>query len=265
MQHDPLKFKGQNPQASARGGRRSAAAHPPFDVLYKRASEVTDKFTAYSILQATSEAHGFRHFVLMIFPPTHLETYGEAIYISNNPDEFIAEYDRDHHFANNIAIFPLRNSSVPIVWDVRKLKLDRRKVDRWRTVKLLKRYGKYMGVNLAVYDSRGNQGASIFTGDRTDAPNATELAQLNLISTVVFDRLNVQPNVREPEMGFRLGERERQVLEWASAGKTSSETATILNLSEHTVNQYIASCIDKLGAINRVHAVARAIRLGLID
>lgn len=252
------------PSAPTAGQPRDLSGHPPFDVLYKRATEVADKFGAYSVLKAACDAHDFRHFALMIFPPEHQETYAEAIYISNNPEEFIAEYDRDKHLANNIALFPLRHSVVPIVWDVRKVKLDRRKASRASTLELLARYGKYMGVNFALYDSRGNQGALSFTGDRP-APDATELAQLNLISTVVFDRLDVQPNIREPGMNFRLAERERQVLKWASAGKTSSQIATALSLSEHTVNQYIASCIDKLGVVNRVHAVARAIRLGLIE
>jgi DNA-binding CsgD family transcriptional regulator len=52
---------------------------------------------------------------------------------------------------------------------------------------------------------------------------------------------------------------------WTSAGKTSAEIAAILGLSEHTINQHIAASTQKLGALNRTQAVAKAIRLRVID
>lgn len=61
-----------------------------------------------------------------------------------------------------------------------------------------------------------------------------------------------------------LSKREQEVLVWTSQGKTSFEIAGILELSEHTINNYMANLINKLGATNRNHAVAIAIHLGLI-
>jgi LuxR family transcriptional regulator, quorum-sensing system regulator BjaR1 len=62
-----------------------------------------------------------------------------------------------------------------------------------------------------------------------------------------------------------LAQREIDCLQWSAAGKTSVETGTILGLSPHTVNQHLASAGAKLGAVNRTQAVAKAVRLGLID
>ncbi len=62
-----------------------------------------------------------------------------------------------------------------------------------------------------------------------------------------------------------LAQREIVCLQWSAAGKTSLETAVILGLSPHTVNQHLAAAGEKLGAVNRTQAVAKAIRLGLID
>lgn len=61
-----------------------------------------------------------------------------------------------------------------------------------------------------------------------------------------------------------LSKREQEVLAWTSQGKTSFEIAGILELSEHTINNYMANLINKLGSTNRNHAVAIAIHLGLI-
>jgi DNA-binding CsgD family transcriptional regulator len=63
----------------------------------------------------------------------------------------------------------------------------------------------------------------------------------------------------------RLNERERQVLTWAAAGKTASETSLILSIAERTVLFYLASARQKLGASNSCHAISKALSLGLID
>ena len=57
-----------------------------------------------------------------------------------------------------------------------------------------------------------------------------------------------------------LTERERQVLQRAGDGGSSSEIAGALNLSEGTVRNYLSEAIAKLGARNRVDAarIARA-------
>ena len=62
-----------------------------------------------------------------------------------------------------------------------------------------------------------------------------------------------------------LSTSERSCLVWCACGKTSGEIGTILSLSEHTVNHYFTLAGQKLGTNNRVHTVARAIKLGLID
>jgi len=61
-----------------------------------------------------------------------------------------------------------------------------------------------------------------------------------------------------------ISPRERECLVWAGAGKTARETGTILDVSEHTVVAHLRNAGHKLGATNRLQAVAEAIRLGLI-
>lgn len=62
-----------------------------------------------------------------------------------------------------------------------------------------------------------------------------------------------------------LSPREREVLQWCAAGKTSSAIADSLSISEHTVLTHIANACRKLGASNRTAAVARAMSAGLIS
>jgi two-component system response regulator DesR len=51
-----------------------------------------------------------------------------------------------------------------------------------------------------------------------------------------------------------LTDRERQVLRLAGEGRSSSEIASSLNLSEGTVRNYLSEAITKVGAGNRVEA-----------
>lgn len=55
-----------------------------------------------------------------------------------------------------------------------------------------------------------------------------------------------------------LSERERQILWRAGEGKSSSEIATELHLSEGTIRNYLSEAISKLGATNRIEAARMA-------
>jgi len=51
-----------------------------------------------------------------------------------------------------------------------------------------------------------------------------------------------------------LSDRERKILQLAGDGRSSSEIATALRLSEGTVRNYLSDAIAKLGATNRIDA-----------
>lgn len=62
-----------------------------------------------------------------------------------------------------------------------------------------------------------------------------------------------------------MSKREIECLRLTAQGFTSEEIAAELSLSVHTANQYLTSSAHKLNAVNRIHAVAKALRGGLID
>nr|WP_158305993.1 LuxR family transcriptional regulator [Azospirillum sp. B510] len=66
------------------------------------------------------------------------------------------------------------------------------------------------------------------------------------------------------EVPCKLSPREREVLDWASRGKTSWETGMVLGLSEKTVNFYLRNACQKMNAATKVQAAAQAVREGLI-
>lgn len=62
-----------------------------------------------------------------------------------------------------------------------------------------------------------------------------------------------------------LSEREREVLRWTAAGKTTSEIGTILGITARTVTFHITCIRLKLNAVNKTHAVVKAIMLNLLN
>jgi len=62
-----------------------------------------------------------------------------------------------------------------------------------------------------------------------------------------------------------LTNREKDTLQCAAMGKTSKDTAIILDISERTVETHIANATAKLQACTKTQAVARAIAAGYIQ
>lgn len=62
-----------------------------------------------------------------------------------------------------------------------------------------------------------------------------------------------------------INNREAECLQFAGNGMTSDDIAVRLGLSVHTINAHLSSATTKLDSVNRIQAIAKAIRLGLIS
>ncbi|MBR0852102.1 autoinducer binding domain-containing protein [Bradyrhizobium diazoefficiens] len=94
--------------------------------------------------------------------------------------------------------------------------------------------------------------------------NARSKPALHLMAMYGFERIRrlLQP---EPHSSARLTPREREAIAWASQGKSAWEIGEILNITQRTAEEHLATAARKLGAVNRTHAVAIAIRLNIIN
>jgi DNA-binding CsgD family transcriptional regulator len=61
-----------------------------------------------------------------------------------------------------------------------------------------------------------------------------------------------------------LTPREREVLTLVAQGKSAVKIGKILNISKRTVDAHTQTAVAKLGASNRAHAVAIAVRDAII-
>ena len=71
--------------------------------------------------------------------------------------------------------------------------------------------------------------------------------------------------IQAPETGFiYLTSREIECLTWAGRGKTDQEIAAILGISPSTARFHIENATQKLNAVTRTQAVAKAAQLGIV-
>jgi DNA-binding CsgD family transcriptional regulator len=102
----------------------------------------------------------------------------------------------------------------------------------------------------------------LFSAEEAGAIDVDDLQRAQMLSCYA---LSAAPEMLAAAvMQDPLSERERECLQWVSAGKTTDEMAMILGVSSNTVNSYVAHAIQKFGAKNRAMAMATAIRNGII-
>lgn len=75
-----------------------------------------------------------------------------------------------------------------------------------------------------------------------------------------FGELSREKTVRDSD----LSEEDREILRRASKGATNREIGIAMDRSEIAIKKRLQSIFQKLGAVDRAHAVAEAIRRGLI-
>lgn len=129
-------------------------------------------------------------------------------------------------------------------------------------------HGLCHGVAVPRRDAKGM--VSLLSFVRSDTPvTPEELAEKHermlWLSVLCHDgMLKVWGDLLRDDAAMSLSVRERDVLRWACDGKTSTDIAQIMEISEATVNFHTRNACAKLGTSNRTAAAVRAALLGLL-
>ncbi|MCY1306203.1 LuxR family transcriptional regulatory, chaperone HchA-associated [compost metagenome] len=157
----------------------------------------------------------------------------------------------------------LRRSTIPFTYDAHQLARRRSDGKGDAAICVFEQANMPRGLYLPVHDASGHRAAIAFGGDRSVVSN-DELQELNLWAGLLYSKY-MEVRDRDRRGPGSLSRREVECLRWAAAGKTTSEMAKILALSEYTVNHYLNRATRKLDSVNRVQTVAKAMRAGLIN
>lgn len=90
------------------------------------------------------------------------------------------------------------------------------------------------------------------------------LADLVLIAHFIHQKAHQLHKTSETIDLNAITRRETEALAWTAEGKTVADIAALMCISAETVKAHLDSARFKLGALNRVHAVTKALRHGII-
>jgi DNA-binding CsgD family transcriptional regulator len=121
----------------------------------------------------------------------------------------------------------------------------------------------FSGLAFPVRLGAVGNGFVLFIGDDVDPASDTIVELHGRCCHIMIDLLSLDE--RRAAAAEALSEREIACLQLAGDGRISEEIADKLGLSVHTVNAYLGSATIKLDSVNRIQAIAKAIRLGYIS
>lgn len=125
-------------------------------------------------------------------------------------------------------------------------------------------FGLCAGFAIPFVTLEGSIASISLGGQRIDLPPRAK-GMLSLISTYTMGRaIQLRNNTKQQTLYRPLTHREIEAMRWAADGKTEWEISVIMSISEHTAAKHLNNARTKLGAVNRVQAIANAIRSGII-
>ncbi|HEV7308829.1 transcriptional regulator VisR [Ensifer sp.] len=121
----------------------------------------------------------------------------------------------------------------------------------------------YSGIAFPVRLGAQGNGYVVFAGSYVDA-STEQVVDLHGRSCMIMTDL-LAADERRVAPAETLSDREIACLQMAGDGHISEEIAERMGLSVHTVNAYLGAATTKLDSVNRIQAIAKAIRLGYIS
>ncbi|MCR2833926.1 helix-turn-helix transcriptional regulator [Parerythrobacter lacustris] len=125
-------------------------------------------------------------------------------------------------------------------------------------------FGLEHGFGIPLFGPRSRDAYASFDFGRpaTEEDDAA-IVQIRSLSQFAHQRICVliETSRERPQ----LSERELEVLQWMARGKSTTDIGTILGISPETVRTYSQRIYLKLKASDRIGAVVKAIKLGLVE
>jgi LuxR family transcriptional regulator, quorum-sensing system regulator CinR len=121
------------------------------------------------------------------------------------------------------------------------------------------------GLSIPVFSKHGHRGLFSVSFSRPEQEWNDFLAENRLALIEIANRIHREVIVEVfGENLPHLTMRELECLRWIAVGKDTSEIAIILNISPHTVRDYMKSVRYKLDCVTSAQAVSKAEKLGLL-
>lgn len=238
---------------------------------YKIEAELSRSENLIDIKEAClkfSEACGFDFFLFGLCKPSSL-AFPDVILVDNYPSEWTKKYiDESLIKIDPTVVFCMRHST-PIRWDKFSKMGELGKGKYKDLMDDARDHGLVSGYSLPLWAPSG-EFAVFSLASRNEISEMEDLCAESLPFSQLFANAILETLLTQMAEEFAtnqsvtLTKREKECLFWACEGKTTWEMSKIVDVSERTIIFHLNNAVEKLGANNRQHAVAKAILYGLI-
>lgn len=207
---------------------------------------------------------GFEHVLAGTIPTPGSSTLQQKSHVVLNcwPSGWAQRYFTHGYLFRDPAIRRVTESTTPFAWS----ELDRLCVDDPAARRVMDEAGDFRlkaGFTVPLVTLDGQTAGFSLAGERMEIPPEGR-GMLTLLATYALGRAIELLDTPSSPHPVRLTRREREALQWAAEGKSEAEIGEIMQISEHGVDKHMRAVRLKLGTRTRTHAVAEAIRRGLI-
>lgn len=204
---------------------------------------------------------GIEHFIVTGLP-NYRERFEQSVLLRKWPVGWFELYARKDYVRVDPVIRHCRETVQPFEWTEALYDPERDTAAR-EVMERASDFGLRRGFSLPVHGLQGQTTCFSMSGPQ---PDLTQRAKpsLHLMAMYAFERIRQIAGPVRIEVANPLTKREQEVLKWAAVGKSSVDVSTVLGISPRTVTAHTVNAMQKLGASNRTHAVARAITEGFI-
>lgn len=231
------------------------------DDLLSQMQCAQDEEELFNLVREEANALGFEHCAYGLKLPLNV-TKPKVIMFNNYSECWQQRYVDENYLAVDPTVYHAGRSIMPIVWSDDDISGESEFWEEARAHGL--RYGwaqastNMQGVRGMLTLTRGDDPLS----ERELKQNGYRMVWLTQVVHECMSGLISSKNL--PEISTQLTVREKDVLRWTAEGKTAGETASIMKISERTVNFHIANAMQKLSCVNKTVATVRASVLGIL-
>jgi LuxR family quorum sensing-dependent transcriptional regulator len=212
-------------------------------------------------LLATTSQFGFTKVLAGIIPRPGMTQNEQVanVVLHDWPDQWSLRYFSQGYLFKDPTIKRVCSSTTPFSWS--EVEPDyKRDPDAARVMCEARDFRLGSGLTIPMLTLEGETAGLSFAGEHAEFSDEHK-GMLQLIGIYSFARAL---NMSQPSQ-IHLTPREYDVLHWLAEGKTEWEIGKILHLSEHTIDKVGRVILGKLGATNKTHAIAYALRHNLIQ
>ena len=194
------------------------------------------------------------------------EPIENAFLRSNYSKEWRDTYDSNKLGYVDPTVTHCLKSTIPLLWTPDNFT----RPDQKNMYEECTSYGLRSGIIFPIHGPNGEFGMMSFVSEQLADPKSQKdmlhsMALLSIIRDYVFESSKKFLVTPEAEIQIVLTPREKEVVKWTVAGKSSWEISKILNCSESTINFHLSNIRLKFNVNTKQQAIIKALKLGIIQ